>query len=1005
MVCALILIAALLVVSCGDSTDDDRATASTDQVRVLLNTERGLAPFVLDIPDDARGIERTTMIIRAMVEGIPGQSGTPVLPVGSTLERIDDSGRILCYVRIPEDVESVSFETVDEISSQFIYTLEPLGYSGAEVLLAYEGESFRSLSSWTPELPPVPQKPEEASKALPHGAPGLPDGYLSGKSIFLSPGHGWYCHDTQDRWLTQRFNTNNICEDFSNGEAVLQFLVNYLRNAGAYVWTTRERDLNTNEVIVDNVDADFTGSWSNSSATTGYYGSDYAYAVGSATETATATFTPNIPEDGYYWVYVWYTAGANRSESAKFLVNHAGGTEEVVINQQHDGFTFRHLGRFYFLAGSDPVNGSVTLSNEGSDPSSVVIADAVRFGGGVGSIDATDCGTSGKPRWEESGRYFVEYMGCPSCATGTVSAMPRYAKWESETWEDSIYFSWHTNAPNPGTGTSSFVYSAVGWDGAFTGVAGSQELQNFVHSEVINDIRAGWDAGWVDRGKHTADFGEVNPYNNDEMPACLIEIAFHDTPSDAEDLKEPGFRNIAARAVYQGIAKYFADRDGETAVLLPEPPQNPSVTVSGLKALVAWEPPVQNTGNNLYGDPADGYRVYVSPDGKGFALDSEITSGTSALINMPYAPTYLRITAFNEGGESFPTETLVVHRQGIFAPTILLVNGFDRLNKTMNVIEYNDGPDLGWLYRGFLEQMNSFDYVRSLAPEVEGAAMNIESASNEAMLDLNLNDYRALLWIAGEESTADESFSDDEQVAIAAYLDNGGALLVSGSEVGWDLDQMGDAADQAFFNNYLHADYTADDAATYSFVGVAGTMFAGINGSFDDGSAKIYDVNYPDVLTPIGDAVCVIEYDTGDCAAVAYEGTHKTIFLGFPIETIVSKQVRTQVVQAALVFLADYTPPTEELSFFRVVQDGSCIVLEWGVPQTMNAVEFLPLRDTIAAGTNAQPLTNDPIPADNLYLDYVYHYRHCGAPQAGYYFLDVQLPGSITERYGPVEWE
>src|SRR5690606_4911313 len=92
--------------------------------------------------------------------------------------------------------------------------------------------------------------------------PGQPRGALSGASIFLSPGHGWFL-SSRGTWSTQRGVSHGIIEDFSNAEAVLQYLVPYLWNAGARVYTTRERSLNPNMVIVDDGDPGFTttGSW------------------------------------------------------------------------------------------------------------------------------------------------------------------------------------------------------------------------------------------------------------------------------------------------------------------------------------------------------------------------------------------------------------------------------------------------------------------------------------------------------------------------------------------------------------------------------------------------------------------------------------------------------------------------------------------------------------------------------------------------------------------------
>ena len=107
---------------------------------------------------------------------------------------------------------------------------------------AEDGRGLDAMPRVSPVDKPEPE-PAPASKStlamsggLPDYNPGQPQGALSGKTVFLSPGHGWYYSDTLGRWATQRGNNFGLIEDHSNGEAVLQHLVRYLHNAGANVW-------------------------------------------------------------------------------------------------------------------------------------------------------------------------------------------------------------------------------------------------------------------------------------------------------------------------------------------------------------------------------------------------------------------------------------------------------------------------------------------------------------------------------------------------------------------------------------------------------------------------------------------------------------------------------------------------------------------------------------------------------------------------------------------------
>jgi len=858
-------------------------------------------------------------VVQAIVQG-PSQLQKAkgirsLLPAGTQLVATEVKDATSITVRLAMGRQFLESEMndvfADEIIRVFAYPIYDLGRPFQLTIVARPleepGAPFKQIPEYLPPPPPAKEKPDAAEAEAtppslnegrqtlggqsPFRGQGQPTGALTGASIFVSPGHGWYYSTTLNRWATQRGNTNNIIEDLSNGEACLNWLVKYLWNAGARVYTVRERDLQTNMVIVDDGGAGFstTGSWSSATLSGAYNGSLRRTTTVTGSPTATARFTPNIPQRGYYAVYVWYrTAGIGTTTSdARITIHHVGGSTVWMQNQNRDGYTWKYVGTYYFEAGSSPSTGSVVVDNQSSTAGHYVVADAVRFGGGMGDIldpdDPAPQTVSGKPRWEESGRYYRVFMGDNTWA-GTVWAMPQYADWECEDgWEgnggatphnNAVYVSWHTNAPDPGTGTSSFAYtSSSSWNGPFTGVPGGLELRDSIHNELINDIRAGWDAGWSNRGTHTANFGEINPGNNDDMPASLHEIAFHDTPADAECLRDPRFRQLTARAFYQGIVNFFysyyylteGNADFNDNTLLPEPPTHFRATLNGTGGIhLAWDAPPYNTGDNLLGDAATGYRVYRSTHPKGFA-DGVAVAGTSytdtsGLVDGTVY--YYRVAATNSGGESFPTETLAVRYQPGGTNPILIVSGFDRLDRFAMIVT-GDPYSTNELHREYLDRMNSYDYVTFVAKDIEAYGEFFDSCSNETVEngDISLGSYAAVVWLLGEEAVSDETFSAAEQSVVQTYLSGGGNLFVSGAEIGWDLDRPSgpSSADRAFYNTYLRASYVADDVGTYSAAGAAGSIFEGLTLTFDNGS-QIYNVDYPDVIAPAGGSTVAMYY-------------------------------------------------------------------------------------------------------------------------------------------------
>ena len=886
------------------------------------------------VADDALNTERAEVLAQAWVGGTLRVEAVPVpaaLPQGTQLDRVHAEGAwVGVWLTLPDAfLAGMSDRECERVVREQVELLREVdGLTTFAVFARPAGDpeaAYRPLPDYLPrptgELnKPEPEEPGLRAGGLPTYNPGKPAGVLSGKTVFLNPGHGWYYSSTLGRWATQRGNWGGLIEDMSNGEAVLNHLARYLHNAGANVWTCRERDFNTNMVIVDNTDGSpgytTTGSWTNSTGAGTWYGSNYQYAAVSATETAVATYAPNIPEADYYSVYVWTPAASNRATDAVVRVKHTGGTTTHVINMQRDGNTWRFLGIYYFAAGQHAASGAVEISNQGSDTSKFVIADAVRFGGGMG--DYVDGGlVSGWPRWEESGSYYPVFMGQSGAPYGTVSGMPIYAKWESESWEDSIYFSWHSNATeaHTGHGTQMYVYAPgqppPGPFSSFGGVVGGDTLATRIFDEVMNDIHVDWDAAWPGN-KYSAYFGELNPSNNDEMPACLIEVAYHDSATDQPSLLDPRFRDLVARACYQGIVKWwYYNADGPNATpipsvtLLPESPTHVAVRQTAPGTVrVSWRTPPYNTGNGLLGDAATGYLVQMSRDGLGFSDGTATTNTyldfTGLTIGGVY---YFRVIATNAGGQSFPTETGGVKLDSDGAAPVLVVNGFDRLDRSAMLSE-DDPYDTQAMLRERLERMNHYGYVRTFADAISPTGIAFDSCANEAVRDgdVSLSGYVAVIWQCGEESTALSTFDATEQSRVQTYLNAGGRLFVSGAEIGWDLDSQ--AHGVSFYNNYLKADYVSDDAATYSVAPVAGSIFDGIAAfAFDDGTT-IYNVDYPDVITTTGGSTAALSYvgGTGGTAGVVYSGTFRIVHFAFPFEAITDASRRIEIMVTILDF-------------------------------------------------------------------------------------------------------
>lgn len=819
-------------------------------------------------------------------------------------------------------------------------------------------------------------------------APGQPVGALSGRVVFMSAGHGWTFSNSAGRWFTQRGDNNEIVEDYGNLDQMNLFAA-YCFNAGATVVAFRPIGDQTNEVVLDNVSpgVSFQGAWSNSTATSQYFGRvgevAYRFAAIAATETATATYTPHVPETGLYPVYAWAAHGANRTFQL-YRIRHTGGEATVRVPHHLVGNGWVYLGSYYFQRGSNAQSGAVVISNLAPTPSigSVVIADAIRFGNGMGDVLPVLSGggegtVSGYPREEECARYWVQRMvgvGAPTSiydpaslddSSDNVGTPPRMAREmnreDSGEMADRVFVSFHSNASgvSPPPDNARGCIGLYNSESLFPGTAtpNQQRLAFLIASEMNAELSAQTspplEVPWFTRpdnqltfARSDFAFGEINNSAiSGEFDATIIEVGFHDHPDDALLLRDPKVRNIMARTACEGVVRYMHEFGGVPLVFAPAPPTNVRAVAVDGGVRLSWSAP-----GIAEGGLANGYVVYRSTNGFGFGQPVRVSgAGVTSLVltNLELEQAwYFRVAATNVGGESMPSET-VGCRAVSSQPRVLYVNAFDRFDRTLSVRQ-TVGPGLagpsgggGTFDRLKLRRMNSFDYVVPHGEALSRSGVAFDTCQNEAVASgvVALTNYAAVIWACGEESTADETFSVVEQVRMTNYLALGGRLFVSGSEIAWDLDQDSGptSADRNFLRTQLHAALSgnANDDAGTSFVSpTPGGLFSGNAGArFDEGADGVYAVRFPDVLTPVGDGTTVaLNYSggLGGAAAVQYADEitgSRVVYLGFPFETLATAGMREAYLFDVLSYFGVIPAPRLAVSSAMGPEE---VVLSWG---------------------------------------------------------------------------
>lgn len=559
---------------------------------------------------------------------------------------------------------------------------------------------------------------------------GLFDRHLS-----LWASHGRYYDGKKDRWKWQRPNLFGTTEDLFTQTIVIPYLIPMLENAGAVVFTPRERDWQKNEVIVDNggrgyVEDSGKETW-NTAQEKGfaYHAGTYRdgenpFTQGTAravkatkkADVSWASYQPNIPQGGKYAVYVSYQSLKNSVSDAQYIVMHKGQRTVFKVNQQMGGGTWVYLGTFDFDRGNNEFN-RVVVTNSSSELG-VVTTDAVRFGGGMGNIErGGSC--SGMPRCLEGARYSAQWAGAPYSVYSSKNG--------SDDYGDDINV--RSNMTNWLAGGSTYVPTlegkkvpielslAVHSDAGYTTVNDSiigslaicttsfndGRLNSGVSRMVSHDFADSLLTGlqrdisgkyrkWTRRYLWDRNYSETR---KPEVPSAIIETMSHQNFADMRRGLDPNFRFTLARSLYKTILRFVNGNHSVPSVVQPLPVSNFRIERNSSGGLrLSWiaekdeqEPTAVPTS----------YIVYTSEDGMGFDNGTVVYTSSFDFEAKKGVNYCFKVTALNRGGESFPSETLAAYlSKSAHAKDILVVDGFSRLSGPAVVDDYSrQGFDLG----------------------------------------------------------------------------------------------------------------------------------------------------------------------------------------------------------------------------------------------------------------------------------------------------------------------
>ncbi|MCL2596559.1 MAG: xanthan lyase [Paludibacter sp.] len=587
---------------------------------------------------------------------------------------------------------------------------------------------------------------------------------LQGKYLAIWHSHGLYYNQQSARWEWQRARLNQTVEDIYTLSYTLPFLVPMLENAGATVFLPRERDFQSDEIIVDNDDKHSTSKykdrrhWQQSAQGEGFahlkneylFGENpfsagtymYAQTIENNDDAATAEWLPHFEKAGRYAVYIAYKTLKNSAADVHYTVFHAGGRTEFVINQTMGGGTWIYLGTFDFELSKNNDNQRVVLSSFSTQKGKTVTADAVRFGGGLGNIARKPTADtlnvfypiiSEKPRWTEGARYYLQWAGVPDSVYSRThnendytddftsrGAWVNYLAGGSQVLPQKeglnipidIALALHSDA---GTTINDSIIGTLGifsipntqkvnyYDNGISRWA-ARDLADIIQNQIVKDVRQQIAPEWTCRNLWDKSYSESR---EPQAPSLLLELLSHQNFADMRYGLDPRFQFVASRAIYKGILRYLSNIYGEKYVVQPLPVTSVSCEFISDNALkLRWQPTLDSIEPTA---TPEKFIVYQKIDSGGFDNGILVDTNFFVINNLAKDKIYsFKITAVNSGGESFPGEIVSACRITQSKGTVMIVNAFDRICAPASF-------DLNSNYAGFLsEQDAGVPYLYSL---------------------------------------------------------------------------------------------------------------------------------------------------------------------------------------------------------------------------------------------------------------------------------------------------
>lgn len=528
-----------------------------------------------------------------------------------------------------------------------------------------------------------------------------------------------------------------------------------------------------------------------------------------------------------------------------------------------------------------------------------------------------------------------------------------------------LSFAFHTDAgvtqDNSTIGTLS-IYRSNGFGNYADGTPriASRYLADMVGRQLVDDARSKFDPHWTNRGLTQENLYEIRV---PQIPGMLLEYLSHQNFADMRLGLDPDFLFSSSRAIYKGILKFIGKRDHREVVVQPLPVNSFAITPNGDAFLLSWKPTLDSLESTAvptryvveervgaHGGAFKELTVVSSPQFTVKVTDGEIHS--------------FRVQAMNEGGRSFPSEVLSLGVAPQSKGVVMIVNAFTRVSapdwvdegdfatftdetdhgvpyiQGINYIgsQYEKRRSAGWSdarggfgsshsnYQGSVIAGNTFDFPALHGESVMAAGYSFVSTSVSAVEagTSSLSDYSAIDIIAGKQKETKVGYGAYPNKyklftvpfirAVENATKRGVNVLLTGAYVASDVfDRTTPNPEEVQF---------AKDVLGYAWGGsqasctgevytmptavkqISADMSIRYNNVLND---RIYCVESPNsIFASDKKGFPFMRYteNNRNAAVLSNRDGYHTVVMGFPFETITSKEIRNKLMIQILDFFS-----------------------------------------------------------------------------------------------------